>query len=95
MYRPEGQVYSVDLCSEDLAAVACGSRTHRQTLAGNRVAPGSASKGFAMDASVSGNRIYVAESAGGLSIWEKAGVTSTNLWAVTRYGETDSAGRDT
>ena len=75
MYRPEGQVYSVDLCSENLAAVACGSAgTHIVKLWPEiellQVLP---SKGFAMDVSVSGNRIYVAESAGGLSIWEKTG----------------------
>ena len=68
-------MYSVDLCSEDLAAVACGNAgTHIVKLWPEiellQVLP---SKGFAMDVSVSGNRIYVAESAGGLSIWEKAG----------------------
>lgn len=60
------------IINDDLAAVACGSAgTHIVKLWPEikrlQVLP---SEGFAMDVSVSGDRIYVAESAGGLSIWE-------------------------
>ncbi len=75
-YRPAGQVYSVDFLTDDRAVVACGSagvhivklwpQIERLELL--------ATDGFATDVSVFNERIFVAESAGGLSIWEdKAG----------------------
>lgn len=77
IYRPNGQVYGVDFLDDDRAVVACGSGgVHlvklRPKIKRLSVLP---TEGFAMDVSVSGNLIYVAESAGGLSIWEaKSGV---------------------
>jgi len=76
IYRPGEQVYSVDLFDQNnAAAVACGSGgTHIVKLWPEiECIQVLASEGFAMDVSVSGDRVYVAESAGGLSIWEKAG----------------------
>jgi hypothetical protein len=72
LYRPQGQVYGVDFLADGRAAVACGSAgvhivrlwPEIERLA---VLP---SEGFAMDVSVSGDRLFVAESAGGLSIWD-------------------------
>ncbi len=72
LYQPNGQVYGVDFLDDDRAVVACGSGgVHlvklRPKIKRISVLP---TEGFAMDVSVSGDRIYVAESAGGLSIWE-------------------------
>lgn len=72
IYQPQGQVYGVDFLADGRAAVACGSAgVHIVKLWPEikqlAVLP---SEGFAMDVSVSGDRIFVAESAGGLSIWD-------------------------
>ena len=74
VYQPGGQVYGVAFLSDDQAAVACGSAgVHIVKLWPKfeqlAVLP---TEGFAMDVSVMNNRIFVAESAGGLSIWQVA-----------------------
>lgn len=72
IYRPGGQVYGVALYGDDRAVVACGSAGVHVVKIGKKIELLSVlpTEGFAMDVSISGNRIFVAESAGGLSIWE-------------------------
>ncbi len=74
IYRPGGQVYGVALHGDDRAVVACGSGGVHIVKIGAEIEPLSVlpTTGFAMDVSISGNRIFVAESAGGLSIWESS-----------------------
>ena len=71
LYRTDGQVHAVDFLG-DKAVVACGSSGVHvlqlwptiETLATL------GTQGFATDVSVQGTRVFVAEGAGGLSIWE-------------------------
>lgn len=72
VYRPKGQVHGVSLLSDARAVVACGSdgvhiiRTHPKI---ERLSVLEA-EGFATDVSAVGNRVYIAEGRGGLSVCE-------------------------
>ena len=70
-YRPEGQVYAVAL-TNDIAVAACGSagiHVVRLWPAIERLVV-HATEDFATDVALLGDRVYVAEGAGGLSIWQ-------------------------
>jgi len=69
-YRPGSQVYEVAFLEDDRAVVACGSDgVHLVELWPEiRLLSRFETKGFARDVSVSGNLVFIAESAGGLSI---------------------------
>jgi hypothetical protein len=71
-YRPAGQVHGVALLKNDRALVACGSAgVHVITIHPEiRRLSVLETEGFATDVAVSGNRVYVAEGTGGLSICE-------------------------
>ncbi len=73
-YRPDGQVYGVDFLSDGRAVVACGSAGVHVLALWPEIKKLSVfeTEGFATDVSISGNRIYIAESAGGLSVCEMA-----------------------
>ena len=74
VYDASGQVYAVAPVGDGTAWVAAGSagvqlialRPEPRKLAGITT------EGFAMDVKVAGDRIYVAEAMGGLSIWTQA-----------------------
>ena len=71
LYQTDGQVHAVDFL-DDKAVVACGdSGVHLLQLrpAIKKLATLS-TQGFATDVSVQGRQVFVAEGAGGLSIWE-------------------------
>ncbi len=70
VYRPEGQVHAVDFVG-DLAVVACGADGLHLVRLWPRIERLAAhpTEGFAVDVRVSNGRVFVAESAGGLSIW--------------------------
>ncbi len=72
IYQPGGQVYGVDFLSDDQAVVACGSAGVHIVKLWPKIELVAVliTEGFATDVSVSNDRIFVAESAGGLSIWE-------------------------
>ena len=71
-YQPGGQVHAVDFLSDGRAVVACGSEGVQVLELWPEVRNLSKlkTKGFATDLSVSGDRVYIAESAGGLSVCE-------------------------
>jgi hypothetical protein len=73
-YRPGGQVWSVDFCG-DYAVVAAGMKGVRVLKIWPEIREVShiETEGFAVYASVSGNRILVSENTGGFSIWELDG----------------------
>jgi hypothetical protein len=84
LYQTDGQVHAVDFLG-DKAVVACGSAgLHvlqlRPTI--ERLATLDA-QGFATDVSVQGARVFVAEGAGGLSIYEMS--KQDTLTCVGRY----------
>ncbi len=85
-YRPGAQVYAAELLSDSVAVVACGSAgVHLVDFAEE---PFPISKypttGFATDVSVSDKHIFVAESAGGLTILEIP-EEGENLKAISRF----------
>jgi hypothetical protein len=70
-YRPDGQVWAVAV-QGDVAQVACGADgIHTVSLDGEPKALNiQPTHGFAVDVKTRGDRVYVAESDGGLSIWQ-------------------------
>lgn len=74
VYRPGGQVWSVDFCGEQ-ALVAAGMKGLRIVELWPEIREVShvETEGFAVHARVIGDRVYVSENVGGLSIWERAG----------------------
>ncbi len=85
IYQPKGQVYGVDFLSDDRAVVACGSAGVHIVKLWPKIEQLAVLKteGFATDVSVSNGRIFVAESAGGLSIWENK--QGSNFERVGRF----------
>jgi hypothetical protein len=83
-YRPDGQVHSVAVL-DDTALVAAGAAgLHAVALSPEiRLLETFATEGFARDVAVCGDRVYVAEAAGGLSIWKPD--PHTLLKRVGRY----------
>jgi hypothetical protein len=84
IYRPDGQVRAVDLL-DDLAVVAAGSDGLHVVQLRPEIAllhryP---TEGFAMQVRVAGDRVYVAEERGGLSIWRAS--PSGELALAGRY----------
>ncbi len=69
-YRPEGQVHAAAVAGEQVVA-ACGSAgVHVVDLAhGLKPLSDTPTEDFATDVSVLGHTVYVAEGAGGMSIW--------------------------
>jgi hypothetical protein len=74
VYRPGGQVWSVGFCG-DYAVVAAGMKGLRlvELWPETREVSHVETKGFAVHASVSGNRILLSENTAGFSIWEHTG----------------------
>jgi hypothetical protein len=74
VYRPGGQVWSVDFC-DDYAVVAAGMKGLRivRLWPDIREVSHVESEGFAVHASVSGNRVLLSENTAGFSIWEHMG----------------------
>ncbi len=72
LYRSSGQVHAAALLDDSTAVIACGSDgVHLVSLSPEiRLIATFPTGGFATDVAVSGSRVFVAESAGGLSIWE-------------------------
>lgn len=72
LYQTEGQVYAVGFLSDDRAVVACGSAGVHLVRLWPEIKRLQVLKtqGFATDVSVVNDQIFVAESGGGLSIWE-------------------------
>jgi hypothetical protein len=72
VYRPEGQVYGVAMFGETALVAAGAAGLHAVALEPEirrlRVFP---TDGFARDVAVHGDRVYVAEATGGLSIWRR------------------------
>ena len=80
VYRPDGQVRAVDMLG-DLAVVAAGSDgIHLVQLDPViRCLHRCPTQGFAMEVRVRGDRVYVAEERGGLSVWRKTGGAGLGL----------------
>ena len=74
VYRPGGQVWSVDFCG-DYALVAAGMKGVRlvELWPHIREVASIETQGFAVHACAAGDRVYVSENTGGLSIWQYAG----------------------
>ena len=72
IYRPGGQIHGVDFLADDRAVVACGSGGIRVVQLWPEIKELSQhnSGGFATDVSVAGRQVFVAESAGGLGIYQ-------------------------
>lgn len=73
-YVVEGSIRAVAPWKEDLLLVAAGSagwHLVRQTSEGFESVAAHRTRGFARDIAFHGDRIYVAESMGGLSIWQR------------------------
>jgi len=74
VYRPDGQVYGVAFAG-DTALVAAGAAGLHAVRLWPKIEKLAAwpTEGFAMDVKVLGDRVYVAEGKGGLSIWRRDG----------------------
>ncbi|MBT3376477.1 MAG: hypothetical protein HN742_41615 [Lentisphaerae bacterium] len=74
IYHPGGQVWSVDFC-RDHAVIAAGSAGVRvlELWPQVREIAKLETTGFAVHASIAGDRVYVSENTAGLSIWQHAG----------------------
>ncbi len=72
IYRPDGQVYGVDFLSDDRVVVACGAAGVHvvQLWPEIELISRTQTKGFATDVCVSGDRVFVAEGAGGLGVYQ-------------------------
>ncbi|MDB4459301.1 hypothetical protein N9059_01895, partial [bacterium] len=70
-YLPDGQVHSVAFIG-DTAVIACGDDGIHvlQLWPEFKILSQKKTKGFATDISIHGNQVYVAESYGGLSVWQ-------------------------
>ncbi len=73
-YRPGGQVWAVDFCG-DRALVAAGMKGLRMVELWPEIREvwHTETQGFAVHVSVAGDRVYVSENTGGLSIWRHGG----------------------
>lgn len=83
-YRPDGQVYAVAFAG-DTALVAAGAAGLHAVRLWPRISKLAEypTEGFAMDVKVLGDRVYVAEGTGGLSLWRLGGDAA--LEQVGRY----------
>jgi hypothetical protein len=84
VYKPDGQVYAVAF-ADDTALVAAGAAgLHAVQLSPEiKMLAEYATDGFAMDVKVLGDKVYVAEGKGGMSIWRRKGDAS--LECLGRY----------
>lgn len=84
VYRPEGQVYGVAVLGDTALVAAGAAGLHAVTLEPEirrlRIFP---TCGFARDVAVHGDRVYLAEATGGLTIWQRHG--DVLLRRVGRY----------
>lgn len=84
VYRPEGQVYAVAMLGETALVAAGAAGVHavalRPQIERRHIFP---TEGFARDVAVQGQRVYMAESTGGLSIWQRDDVSL--LRPIGRY----------
>ena len=88
VYRPGGQVWSVDFCG-DYAVVAAGMKGLRVVELWPEIREVShvETGGFAVYASVEGDRVFVSENTAGLSIWQHTGEGQLQL--LGRYRPTN------
>ena len=83
-YRPGGQIWSVDFCG-DYALVAAGMKGARlvELWPEIREVASIGTQGFAVHACAAGDRVYISENTGGLSVWQHAG--AGKLQPLGRY----------